>query len=70
MLLPFLQVSALVEAVLLLHILWCGWVLMGWTVTRRRPVLAVRTHRFAYLRHRRRVSSLAAMPAHLGGDVA
>jgi hypothetical protein len=33
------EASVLVEAVLLLHILWCGWVLMGWTVTRRRPVL-------------------------------
>jgi hypothetical protein len=28
-----------VEAVLLLHLLWCGWVLLGWTVTRGRPVL-------------------------------
>jgi Protein of Unknown function (DUF2784) len=31
--------SGLVEAVLFLHLLWCGWVLLGWTVTRRRPVL-------------------------------
>jgi hypothetical protein len=23
-----------VEAVLFLHLLWCGWVLLGWTVTR------------------------------------
>ncbi len=22
------------EAVLFLHLLWCGWVLLGWTVTR------------------------------------
>ena len=29
----------LVEAVLLLHLLWCGWVLLGWTVTPSRPVL-------------------------------
>lgn len=27
------------EAVLCLHLLWCGWVLLGWTVTRRRPLL-------------------------------
>jgi hypothetical protein len=24
---------------LFLHLLWCGWVLLGWTVTRRRPLL-------------------------------
>jgi uncharacterized protein DUF2784 len=28
-----------VEAVLFLHLLWCLWVLLGWTVTRRRPLL-------------------------------
>jgi hypothetical protein len=28
-----------VEAVLLLHLLWCGWVLLGWTVTRSRRFL-------------------------------
>ena len=27
------------EAVLFLHLLWCGWVLLGWTVTRCRPLL-------------------------------
>ena len=27
------------EAVLFLHLLWCVWVLLGWTVTRRRPLL-------------------------------
>ena len=27
------------EAVLFLHLLWCGWVLLGWTVTRRRRLL-------------------------------
>jgi hypothetical protein len=32
-------VRILVEAVLFLHLLWCAWVLFGWTVTRRRPVL-------------------------------
>jgi hypothetical protein len=28
-----------VEAILFLHLLWCVWVLLGWTVTRRRPLL-------------------------------
>jgi Protein of Unknown function (DUF2784) len=28
-----------VEAVLFLHLLWCGWVILGWTVTRYRPTL-------------------------------
>jgi hypothetical protein len=28
-----------VETVLFLHLLWCVWVLLGWTVTRRRPLL-------------------------------
>lgn len=27
------------EAVLCLHLLWCGWVLLGWTVTHGRPLL-------------------------------
>ena len=27
------------EAVLFLHLLWCVWVLFGWTVTRYLPVL-------------------------------
>ncbi len=27
------------EAVLFLHLLWCGWVLLGWTVTRSRRLL-------------------------------
>jgi Protein of Unknown function (DUF2784) len=27
------------EAVLVLHLLWCGWVLLGWTVTRGRALL-------------------------------
>ena len=27
------------EGVLLLHLLWCVWVLLGWTVTLRRAVL-------------------------------
>jgi Protein of Unknown function (DUF2784) len=29
----------LAEVVLVLHLIWCGWVLLGWTVTRHRPVL-------------------------------
>jgi hypothetical protein len=28
-----------VEAVLVLHLLWCGWVSLGWTVTRGRRLL-------------------------------
>jgi Protein of Unknown function (DUF2784) len=28
-----------VEAVLLVHLLWCAWVVLGWTVTRGRPFL-------------------------------
>jgi len=31
--------SILVEAVLLVHLLWCAWVMLGWTVTRGRSVL-------------------------------
>jgi hypothetical protein len=29
------------EAVLLLHVLWCAWVLLDWTVTRGRRVLRI-----------------------------
>jgi hypothetical protein len=29
----------LIETVLLVHLLWCGWVLLGWVATRHRPVL-------------------------------
>ncbi|HEX4075774.1 MAG TPA: DUF2784 family protein [Candidatus Acidoferrales bacterium] len=31
--------AALAEAVLVVHLLWCAWVLLGWTITRGRPVL-------------------------------
>ena len=31
--------SVLAEAVLLLHVLWCGWVSLGWTVTHSRRLL-------------------------------
>ncbi len=33
------QARVAAEAVLLLHALWCVWVLLGWTVTRGRRVL-------------------------------
>ncbi|MFY9688455.1 MAG: DUF2784 family protein [Candidatus Acidiferrales bacterium] len=29
----------LAEAVLVIHLLWCVWVLLGWTITRGRRVL-------------------------------
>ena len=35
---PFMG-SVLVEVILFLHLLWCGWVLLGWTVTRGRRLL-------------------------------
>jgi len=31
--------TALAEAVLAIHLLWCAWVLLGWMWTRARPVL-------------------------------
>jgi hypothetical protein len=31
--------AVLAETVLFLHLLWCGWVLLGWTVTHRRRLL-------------------------------
>jgi len=34
-----LAAPVLAEAVLFLHLLWCAWVLLGWTVTRGRRVL-------------------------------
>jgi hypothetical protein len=36
-----LAATVLAETVLFLHLLWCGWVLLGWTVTRRRRVLRI-----------------------------
>lgn len=33
------ELSVLAEGVLLLHLLWCVWVLAGWTITRCRPLL-------------------------------
>ncbi len=38
---PILAATILVEAVLFLHLLWCAWVLLGWTVTRGRRVLRI-----------------------------
>jgi hypothetical protein len=35
------QARVAAEAVLLLHVLWCVWVLLGWTVTRGRRVLRI-----------------------------
>lgn len=37
--LPIFSLSVLLEAVLLLHMLWCGWVLLGWWLTRGRGLL-------------------------------
>lgn len=31
--------AVLAEGVLSLHLLWCAWVMLGWTVTRRRRAL-------------------------------
>ena len=31
----------LIGTVLIVHVLWCAWVLLGWLITRRRPVLRV-----------------------------
>lgn len=31
--------EVLAGTVLFVHLLWCVWVLLGWTLTRRRPVL-------------------------------
>jgi Protein of Unknown function (DUF2784) len=36
---PISFARILAEAVLIIHMLWCGWVLLGWMVTRGRPVL-------------------------------
>lgn len=35
----FSHLPLLVETVLLVHLLWCGWVLLGWMVTRGRGFL-------------------------------
>lgn len=33
------ELSVLAEGVLLLHLVWCVWVVAGWMITRGRPVL-------------------------------
>ena len=53
----------LVEAVLFLHLLWCCWVLFGWTVTRYRPVL--RTLHIASLVYAIIVQSVPWLPCPL-----
>jgi hypothetical protein len=49
--------------VLLLHLLWCGWVLLGWTITRRRPLL--RTLHIASLLYAIMVESVPWIPCPL-----
>ncbi len=51
------------EAVLLLHVLWCGWVLLGWMLTRCRPVL--RTLHIASLIYAIAVESIPWLPCPL-----
>lgn len=51
------------EAVLFLHLLWCGWVLLGWTITRHRPVL--RTLHIASLIYAIAVESVPWVPCPL-----
>jgi hypothetical protein len=53
----------LAEAVLLLHLLWCGWVILGWTVTRYRRVL--RTLHIASLIYAIVVESVPWLPCPL-----
>jgi Protein of Unknown function (DUF2784) len=36
---PIRVAAVLAELVLFLHLIWCVWVLLGWMVTRDRPVL-------------------------------
>jgi hypothetical protein len=52
-----------VEAVLFLHLLWCCWVLFGWTVTRYHPVL--RTLHIASLVYAIIVESVPWLPCPL-----
>jgi hypothetical protein len=52
-----------VEAVLFVHLFWCGWVLLGWTVTRRRPFL--RTLHIASLIYAIVVESVSSLPCPL-----
>jgi len=52
-----------VEAALFLHLLWCVWVLLGWTVTRCRPLL--RTLHIASLIYAIVVESVPWLPCPL-----
>ena len=36
---PIFIARTLAEAVLFLHLLWCAWIIFGWIITRRRPLL-------------------------------
>ena len=51
------------QAVLFLHLLWCCWVLLGWTVTRYRPV--VRTLHIASLVYASAVQTVPGLPCPL-----
>jgi hypothetical protein len=53
----------LVEAVLFLHLLWCVWVLLGWAITRGRPLL--RTLHIASLLYAIVVESVSWIPCPL-----
>ena len=56
------QARVAAEGVLPLHVLWCAWVLLCWTVTRpARP--ADTAHCFARVRDHYQAGSLAAVPA-------
>ena len=57
------QARVAAEGVLPLHVLWCAWVLLGWTVTRGRRVLRTFAHCFARVRDHYAAGSLAAVPA-------
>ena len=51
------------EAVLFLHLFWCAWVLLGWLVTRCRPLL--RTLHIASLVYATVVESVPWLPCPL-----
>jgi len=58
-----LTARVLAEAVLFLHLLWCVWVLLGWTVTEGRLVL--RTLHIASLIYAIAVESIPWLPCPL-----
>ena len=59
----YLSILLFVEVVLLLHLIWCGWVLFGWTMTRCRPVL--RTLHIASLVYAIVIESVPRLPCPL-----